>query len=1262
MTTMLRRPVARRRAIGTLAAAAAAALIAGGSSANAAPIPTVLDFNAPVAGTVGDKDGEGTGFESVQPNKNGPGHLPANLDLAGGFLSLTSTAGDTGRTVNTQANALQVTVNGAAGYTVSALIDGPLPVTTPFQSAGIFVGPDQDNYIKLVASVGGTAEAPVPRFQLATETGAVLSQVNVPAAIDTANAIQVLLTVGPDGAVTATAIVDGVNTPIGSTSLPGLGSGSDEAGIVSTNIGTGAAPFTTKFDNFAVMAQGQTPGGGPPPSGNVIAFKPKRTVIRGNEGVGGLVVPGFGEFAQRTLPTGMARNPVTNQLYVATQFGKIFVFNLDADHNATLVNTINNIFNKPNTTFSGAPQPGQVGRQVTGISFDPAPEGGNAVLYVANSDPEIFEANLPGTSSVDPSSGTLTKLVVDAAGNVVSDTDLVKGLPRSGENHGSNGTMIGPDGWLYLAQGGNTNNGAQSEPFSFFPEVPLSSSIIRINVHTITSTIDVSKGSRFTFTSPPSTAYQLAGSAADNGTVPGKVELYATGFRNPYDVLWHSNGKLYTSENEANQGFGPTPGPADGCPGPSVEQATGPDEFFQVQAGQFHGHPNPSRNQCTEGAGVQPIEVFANNSSSTGVEEYTSNAFGALLQGQVLVTNYAQGDSITRLKLNADGSDVTEKATLATGFKDPVNLLVWPDGAILVDEHSTAGDSFAQVSVLEPVAIQCPQPGSPLVDSDGDGFPDFDEIANGTDFCNPADAPRDFDGDGFSDGLDPDDDNDGKIDAADPFQLDPANGGNTPIPFIRDFNQSDAGGWYGTGFGGIQLSSKGGGPLAGLVSAGGAGGFMAITATEGTNQGATNSQNNALQQGFRASAPVTVSTTISNPLSSGAPKGGESGGIFLGPNEDNYVKLVVQANGGKPVIELSTEQSGTFKVHAKPDLPLPQTSVTLFLDADPATNAVRARYQLANAPIQTIGTLNIPESWLKFPTAAGLLTTKTGSTNPNVSFVFDEFTLRGGTSVPRASGNDLDVPPKEGETVIRDGAVCKAITPRKANTGRRGKITLSAGQLLITQRTAQAAVRRLNAVQKRLVGKVGTRDLCGGAFEARHFNTGIVIGKGGVHTLEPANPAKLVVEPARQTEGKNGLAGVALTAQQLLINQRISQAAVRRANALAKRLEDGLTGGDIVNGAITAGKLAEGAKVLKAGKSPRVIPPSRTVLEPAKANPGGAANVSLTVAQFRINQRIAQAAVRRANALMDLLESGLTGADFKAKSITRVDLADALRP
>ena len=49
-----------------------------------------------------------------------------------------------------------------------------------------------------------------------------------------------------------------------------------------------------------------------------------------------------------------------------------------------------------------------------------------------------------------------------------------------------------------------------------------------------------------------------------------------------------------------------------------------------------------------------------------------------------------------------------------------------------------------------------------------------------------------------------------------------------------------------------------------------------------------------------------------------------------------------------------------------------------------------------------------------------------------------------------------------------------------------------------------------------------------------------------------------------------------LTTDQLLINQRISQAAVRRANELIARIEDGLLASDVRDGGLTALDLAPG--------------------------------------------------------------------------------------
>ena len=1134
----------RKRVLGVLAGAAAATLIAGGGSAIAAPNIT-FEFDNPIAGTIADKDGQGTGFTSVQPNKNGTEYKPALLDLAGGALAVDSTVGDIGNP-DTQDNALQVTFDGTEGYTVSTNIKGPLPVVAQansFQSAGIFLGTDQDNYVKLVAGVGPDG----PRLHMAFErpdSSPLIMQKNIPdVPTTTASNIQLALTVSDDGKVTGKAIVDGVDIQVWTTPapLPGALSASAKAGIATTSA-NGQPSFKTTYENFAVLAEGVAL---PPASlgGNVVAFKAKRTVIRGTKGAGGLVVPGFGEFGNRTLPTALAQSPVTNQLYVGTQFGKIFVFNLDAANNATLVSTINDIFSSPNTNFDGSPE-AQTGRQVTGIAFDPTPQGGNAVLYVTHSDPEIFEEVPPGESSVDPASGVLTKLVVNAQGGVVSRTDLVKGLPRSGENHGPNGMVMGPDGWLYVSLGGNTNNGAQSVQFSYFPETPLSASVIRVKPSAITQTLDASKGSRFSFTDPPNLAYDLLGSKADNGTVPGKLELHATGFRNAYDLLLHSNGKLYTAENEANAGFGTTPGPAEGCPGPAQNLSGGPDEFFLVQPGGYHGHPNPSRDECVEGAGVQPIGEFSTSSSTTGVEEYTSNAFGNLLKGQVLATNYAQGDNIVRLKLNPAGTQVVEKATLASNFSDPVNLLVAKDGAIFVAEHSNAGDSFAQISVLEPIALSCPKPGSPNIDSDEDGFIDSDELANGADMCNPASSPADVDADKISDALDPDDDNDGIADTADRFQLDSSNGSGTTIPWVQRFDQSNSGGWYGSGFGGIQLSSKGGGPLAGRVSAGGAGGYLSITATDGTAQGAANNQHNALQQGFRPTGPFEASVIVSSPFP-GGPSANESGGLFLGPDEDNFVRLAVHANGGKPVIELATEQAGSFTRRAVPALAAGVSGVKLMLNGDPGTNRVRVQYQVGSAAVQTIGTLTVPASWFAAPVAAGLMTTKGGASR-DVAFIFNDFAIAAGTPVP--PGDDL--PPI--------GTPTTPTTPKPPIKG--GKVKLTIAQMRINQRISAAAIRRVATLEAFLEGRPAPRfpRVKPAKFELTIGQMAINqrIAQAAVRRVD-ALAARLAGRTPSKPKPSSGNARFTLTAAQMLINQRISQAAVRRVNALKAQVDAG---------------------------------------------------------------------------------------------------------
>ncbi len=479
--------------------------------------------------------------------------------------------------------------------------------------------------------------------------------------------------------------------------------------------------------------------------------------------------------------------------------------------------------------------------------------------------------------------------------------------------------------------------------------------------------------------------------------MPGKLELYATGFRNSYDLLWHGNGGLYTNENEGNAGFGLTPGAGDEpCMGTPFDPGTPPDELFRDPGRRL---PRPP------GAGPRRVPVRGRRRPDRHVRVelvhhrhrrvHLGASSAARCSGDILSTNYAVGDTLTRVTLGPGGTSVAQKQTLASGLSDPLDVLVHPDGTIFLAEH---GGFPGKISVLRPIPSSsegaCPALG-PLADSDGDGYADQDELDNATGRCNPAASPPDADGDRTSDRNDPDDDNDGTPDATDPLGPGPDERRRNPAALPGRLRRQRRGRVLRQRLPGraalLQWRRRPRGPdrrrrrrRASCRSG----------PPRAPPRATANTQQNALQQGFATAGPFTVEAAIGEPFQSGQPQAGEAGGIFLGPGEDDYVRLAVNANGGNPIVELGVEQGGTFTRHAaSPALPLPASSVRLYLDADRAAGTVTARYRVGAGSTQTIATVPVPASFLASPARAGVMTTMSGSPKSDVPFVYEDFAV-----------------------------------------------------------------------------------------------------------------------------------------------------------------------------------------------------------------------------------------------------------------------------
>jgi hypothetical protein len=206
------------------------------------------------AGGIGD-----TGFTAVLPGSRAA--ISSNLRLSNGQLLVTTTGGDLTR--NNQDDALTVGVNATANFTVQTRMRS-LAFGANWQNAGIVIGTNQDNYVKIVAGYSGGQ-----MLQLAGETNATFTTAKVSSFGLSGVTTLDLRLVGTASSKTIVAQYrvnsdsDSAWVTYGQMTSANVFSSAARAGIVSTNLGTGST--TVDYDSFNVTDGATTPPPPPPP-------------------------------------------------------------------------------------------------------------------------------------------------------------------------------------------------------------------------------------------------------------------------------------------------------------------------------------------------------------------------------------------------------------------------------------------------------------------------------------------------------------------------------------------------------------------------------------------------------------------------------------------------------------------------------------------------------------------------------------------------------------------------------------------------------------------------------------------------------------------------------------------------------------------------------------------------------------------------------------------------------------------------------------
>ncbi|AMJ62924.1 carbohydrate-binding protein [Bosea sp. PAMC 26642] len=433
------------------------------------------------------------------------------------------------------------------------------------------------------------------------------------------------------------------------------------------------------------------------------------------------------------------------KLYVATIMGEIYRWTVNSD------GTINKA-SKESLILDYLAQDGDR-RGIIGFVFDPADPN---TIWISDNYPIPRENKAFNTPEF---SGQISKITLGAGGSFTGATaeTYITGLPRSGGDHVTNslefranpnaGQPGEPAYLLYLSQGSNSAAGAPDGAWGNRPERLLNAAILEID-----PTRDAPNGG-FNVRTEPVTAptTQNTGFNAD-GTYPGfynpyaadaVLKIYATGVRNAYDLVWHSNGQLYVAANGTASGGKTFDDPTQAGSQVITNSPTQDDYFFTIKEGMYYGHTNILRgeyilNGGNPTAGVDKNEVtdrkdgnpntdgydagvaydpnydiagaysLGRNQSPNGSIEYKGSAFGSNLKGALLIAQFSTGDNVRSILVDQDGKiigdDVLRRpdGSIINNYIDPLDIIENPLTGQLYLMTLNRGTGASQLVLLTP--------------------------------------------------------------------------------------------------------------------------------------------------------------------------------------------------------------------------------------------------------------------------------------------------------------------------------------------------------------------------------------------------------------------------------------------------------------------------------------------------------------------------------------------------------------------------------